>query len=398
MKRLLAALLLGTAVVAAYSARAATPNQINGCQYLTTLPTLTNGQTTVLHCDVNGKILTSGSSARTPLTADLNLDVFPGNVGKTPAPNDNSNCLAPNSCATINGAIAKRKNYDTKGFNVFIHIHGFSTTYNENVLVDGPNVGNGLVVLDGENDSGTGATIDANNAGASVTGQNGAQVFLEGVNIQNSSTGQGVLSQYNAWMEITNTIFGNVGGEMIHANASSEIFLQDGITISGNATSALHATAQGFIGFDNRIITCTGSPAFSAYFAGLAGSAYIEALGSSFSGCSTVTGEHFSMNHNSSIRTGTNNIAFFPGNLTGVAQSSSAFDDWGTIGYLSTVAALSSGPAQAPCDAFSSGIALTITDALAPTYLGTLTGGSTVQVTARCHWNTSTSTGTWLSE
>ena len=65
MKRLLLALSFLFLAAMEGAAQPVAPNQVNGCIYLTTLPTLTNGQTTPFHCDVNGKLLTTGGGGGT---------------------------------------------------------------------------------------------------------------------------------------------------------------------------------------------------------------------------------------------------------------------------------------------------------------------------------------------
>ena len=62
MKRLALALLFLSGV-SSVEAQQKTPNNVNGCLYVSSLPTLTNGQTTVLHCDANGKLYVNGVNA-----------------------------------------------------------------------------------------------------------------------------------------------------------------------------------------------------------------------------------------------------------------------------------------------------------------------------------------------
>ena len=66
MRALLVAILavLGVSAVQAQPAPAA----INGCVYLSSPPTLTNGQTSPFQCDVNGKLLTSSSGGGSGIT------------------------------------------------------------------------------------------------------------------------------------------------------------------------------------------------------------------------------------------------------------------------------------------------------------------------------------------
>lgn len=247
-----------------------------------------------------------------------------------PAASDSNDCLTfSTSCLTIQGAINKATGaVDTTGNPVYIQPYGAPATFSEAITVAGPLAGNGILVISGQ---GGGVTISSPNANATVGASNGAQVLVQGVTL--TSTGGACLAAtVGASVNVTNMSFGNCSGTMIDSASNATVFVGGGVVIAGNALSFLHANSLGNISLDGTTVTCTGSPAFSQYFAGLSGSSYIEAIGASFSGCGSVTGYKYTVNRLGSVRTNTNNLNFFPGSLPGTVLSNGVFDDYGTGG------------------------------------------------------------------
>lgn len=79
MRGLLAGLLLLCGLGLA-QAQSNTPAQINGCVYVTLLPTLTNGQQSVFHCDSSGQLLVDDATGVTSVVNnDGTLTISPTN-------------------------------------------------------------------------------------------------------------------------------------------------------------------------------------------------------------------------------------------------------------------------------------------------------------------------------
>lgn len=347
---------------------------------------MVNGRATASYCgDVTANFIPPG--ARTRLTGALVLWVVKTNVNA--GSSDSNDCLTfQTACLTINGAIAKLKNYDTEGNTVNIQPYGNPQTYTENVLAFGPMVGGGTIVINGQ---GT-VTIDGANANPSISSINAASVLLQNIGVVNSGSGAAVNASTAGIIDVASGVaLGSTGGSQLDSNQGGVIVVGT-VTIAGTSTSFLHANSQGVIVLDGATVTCLGNPVYTAYDAG-ASFSYIEAIGATFTACSGVTGPRFSLNRNATIRTNTNNISFFPGNSQGSVSSGAVFDDYGSWSLFTTVAGLSA----YPCNVTSAGVMATVTDAVTPTYKGALTGGGTPASETRviCSWNGTT--GTWLS-
>lgn len=255
--------------------------------------------------------------------------------------NDNNDCKSfATACLTMNGALLKvMNNNDLAGNQVYIQptaSTGNPQTWTENLVISGPTFGGqgnfegaGELVISGQ---AGGVTLSSSNSKPVILIENGANVVVQGVKITSTSTGSGILVQSESFANINNVTFGNVGGTMTDVSGNSTLQSGAGVVISGNAISFLHANSLGYANLDSQTITCTGSPVMSSYFLGMSGSSYVESIGTSFSGCGSVTGSKFTLNRNATVRTDTNNLNFFPGNIAGTISSGAMFDDFGTSG------------------------------------------------------------------
>lgn len=237
--------------------------------------------------------------------------------------NSNDCLTTPTACLTIQGAVNKALNtIDTQGNNVTINALFAGGPYTGVVTVNGPMVGGGILVIQG---SVAGTALTVNSGSFAITALNGANVQLKNFTVTNSGAGGGVSSQFGSSLTLAVGMnYGTVGASQIDSRAS--IVVANAYTISGNGVSHMHADALGTIGADALVVTCTGSPAFSSYFIGV-GSAYAELIGTTFSGCGSVTGPRHTVNRNGSIRTNTSNPLFFPGNSAGTVVSSGTLDN-----------------------------------------------------------------------
>lgn len=260
------------------------------------------------------------ASARLRLTATRSYQV----VGSRP--DDLGDCLTfATACKTIQGAVNKAYALDTGGNTVNIQLSVPTGPYTGAVVLNGPMTGGGTIVF---------TTISGGPALVTVTGANaftlngGATATFKNLQISTITSGAGIIANNGSTVSIgTSMIFGNVAAAMLDSRSYSNIVLSFGYTISGSATSAIHADGMGSFLLDNQVITCTGSPNFSAYFMGV-GTGYVEMIGTTFSGCGTVTGIRFLVNNNGALRSDTSNINLIPGNAQGYVSKGGTFDSF----------------------------------------------------------------------
>ncbi|RWC28804.1 tail fiber domain-containing protein [Mesorhizobium sp.] len=118
--------------------------------------------------------------------------------------------------------------------------------------------------------------------------QNGAAVAIRGFKLSNSGSGAGISAQLSANVSATNVNFGVCGGSHYNCGTGANIDIGGNYTISGSALSHWHCGAFGRIGINALTLTLTGTPAFGAYFCGVAqGAVYVS--GVTFSGAATGT-------------------------------------------------------------------------------------------------------------
>ena len=253
--------------------------------------------------------------------------------------NDANSCLSfATACKTIQGAVnLAYSKLDTAGNTVNILLSVPQGPYTETTTINGPMVGGGTLVI--TTITGGPALVTTTSANA-FTVNGGASVQFKNLQISTITSGAGIIANNGSTVTIgSGMVFGNVVAAMLDSRSYSNIVLSSGYTISGNATSAIHADGMGSLLLDNQVITCTGSPAFSAYFVGV-GTGYVEAIGTTFSGCGTVTGLRFLVNNNGALRTDNGSLTFFPGDTQGYTVKGGAFDS--LITSIRTIASGSS--------------------------------------------------------
>lgn len=258
---------------------------------------------------------------------------------------DSNSCLTmTNSCATVQGAVKKAlTKYDAASQNVTIVLN---QARNECVTVTGPlGIGTAIITIQG---SYNGIVLSCNTAGGNaITASYGAIVAVTTIILQTTGSANACLAAGGGGQIILNqnvTFAGCVGAEMDAQGAS--INASQGWTISGGGQSVLHAHVGGIISIDNSTVTCTGSPAFSAYFVGVSDSV-VEALNNVFTNCGTVTGPRFTVNNLGNIRTaigaGSGDLNYFPGNSQGTTDAVSSYNEYQSVNKVSGVQTVNAG-------------------------------------------------------
>lgn len=160
MKKLLVLLFL---IASPALAQQTTPAQVNGCIYNSSLPILTNGQSSVFQCDVNGKLLVSPKSvAPSGAAGGVLSGTYPNPGFANPLTLPNSTSIGAGSAITSSGSGG------SLGSNAFN-----STSY---LPLAGGTMAGGLVIPSGDltlNGSGSGSSL----LNAPATGGGTATLF-----------------------------------------------------------------------------------------------------------------------------------------------------------------------------------------------------------------------------
>lgn len=192
---------------------------------------------------------------------------------------------------------------DTSGHFCYINIADSATT---GVQITNLPIGGGGIVFRGDNLS----PISWSKSGGNlIEAFYNAIVYVQGFDLSTSVSGRCILSSAGATVIVSNTNYGACASAHNEAANMGTIVLGTR-TIHGNAVSHIHVPNDGLVLDNNNVVTISGTPSFSAYYAGLSNGC-LEAIGTSYIG--SATGRKFFVHYNGSIRTDTNNPNLFPG-------------------------------------------------------------------------------------
>ena len=326
-----------------------------------------------------GAQVSAGSPIRQKLTASLTLYVGGTYLNSS----DSNDCLSfANQCATVQGAVNKAYNlYDTQGNNINITVCAACTaTYTGAVVVSGPLVGGGVLTINGNGVP----VLTSTSSVSTLLVQNGANVSTQNISYTNTGSGSCLTSTVNGILTVsTGVVVGSCGAMQLAVSAGGTAVVT-ALTIASGAVAqaAFHVPALGNLNMDGATITCGATnPTYSLYFIGV-GSAYAEAIGTTFSGCGSVTGPHFTVNRNGAIRANSSDInvaGFFPGSAQGTLTANGVFDSYGSTSFNVTVANLPT------CIAGIKGVPASVSDATAWVTGGALTGGGSTWAGVICN-------------
>jgi hypothetical protein len=216
-----------------------------------------------------------------------------------------------------------KNNYDLAGFPVTIQLadgtYGRVNGKDNVVFCDGYVVGQvGNVTFHGNSAHPENVVITARSN--NIFEIMNTRVHVDGITLTGTGSTVGLLSYFGARITFTNMVFGPMGTG-IHLSAFGGIILaQSDYRITGGAGYHMLADTPGSrIHIDNRTVTLSNNPAFSAAFATAENLALISAYGNKFPG-TPATGTRYIVNMNSVIQA-SGGETHFPGNSTGAVAT-----------------------------------------------------------------------------
>lgn len=223
---------------------------------------------------------------------------------------------------TIAKAAAVAQSLDNNGFAITVSVA--DGTYTAGASLNSPLVGNGLISIIGNATTPANCVINATSANV-FSANYGATITVKGFKCTTTTAGSILYALYGGTITFDRMDFGSCAGPHITASDRGEVLstLLGSYTISGSAVSHIHAYQFGEIVIGYTTITVTGTPAFSAYFCGNAGS-FINFEGTTFSGA--ATGQRFVVHKNGMIDTNLQGFNYFPGSIAGVIRPGSQYD------------------------------------------------------------------------
>jgi hypothetical protein len=299
-----------------------------------------------------------GPASPTTISQLAQLGVLTTYYVNASAPNDANSCLSAGAaCKTLQGAWNKAavSNYGLGGAAIQVA----DGTYSAGLLAAGTWAGAGPVAIVGNNTTPSNVVIN-------VTGNNAikiknAYVTISGIKFITAASFGQVVAYDGGDISISNVEFSGSTGQHITAVNGGRVHITGNYKISGGGESHWHANTGALIEvLNSAVITLTGTPAFSAYFAGAAYDGKIVIGGGvSFSGA--ATGPKWLAHNFGKIDTSGLGCSSLPGSIPG-----SFSDTWGLCdGLFSGVNGLAAG-APLPADAYFTGNANTAASAALP--------------------------------
>lgn len=292
-----------------------------------------------------GTLLSDGGPAIIGLTTNLTLYVNPSTTtaancnGLTcQAGNDSNSCLTISApCATITHAINLFQiNYNLRTYQATVQLSDINVTgasygqtqVTQNLLggvCGGGNTANQLTIQ-GNTTTPTNVVIVGSGGNAaftfvSVTCPIMLKYFQIGASTSGAAAaGNGITADFGSKVYYSNITWGYVTNSYSHVSAEYESMIeQEGPeTIVGGGGVHWYATLGAQILMSNTI-TCTGTPAFGSAFVAINNGAIFSLNGSTFSGCSGVTGTRYIADSTAIFANlGVDPNSVFPGNANGV--------------------------------------------------------------------------------
>jgi len=229
------------------------------------------------------------------------------------------------------------KTIDTQGFSVAVNVG--AGTFTGTVAAYSEHVGGGSISIIG---AGMASTTISTTSANCVVAYFGARLSVSGMKLQTTTSGSCLLAGLQGQIDFNNIDFGACAGSHCDAVEDGLILSSSGTyTISGGAISHWHShNSYAKIKVSFCTITLTGTPAFSAYFAGVA-AGLIECVSNTFTG--SATGQKFYAHLNGYIYAGTEDLNYLPGSTAGTVTEFGAYQSTTGVGNFLAQAALFSG-------------------------------------------------------
>lgn len=236
---------------------------------------------------------------------------------KTTGSDSNDGLTFANAFQTIQKAIDTYiKNLDTDIYDVYISVS--DGTYTSGGTVNGKPPGRGTLFIQGNLTTPSNVIINTTSSDA-FSCRNGAYVNIRGFKITTTTSGRGILSEIHSSVTYGNINFGSCAQSQVECGVDSYLYAAFNYEISGSAVSHFHSAASGALILTNPItITLTGTPNFSAYFAG---SAFGGMLLQNLTFVGSATGKRYLAHKMSCIDVGVTSETYLPGSIAGTVES-----------------------------------------------------------------------------
>lgn len=209
---------------------------------------------------------------------------------------------------------------DLGGYDVTIQLA--DGTYSSGILQNSPQVGAGLVTIQGNAVTPANVVVQSASGFYAVAAENGAALRVKDFEIQSATNG-GLRASTGAALQYTNMRFGACAQHQIRADDLGRITCLGHYAIVGNGQSHWCSVGGGLIRCQAKTVTLTGTPAFSSGFVNnqIGGLSIVN--GNSFSG--SATGARYAIDTNAVVYVAGAGGTYLPGNASGTAASGAQY-------------------------------------------------------------------------
>lgn len=212
--------------------------------------------------------------------------------------------------ATIQKGIDLAYSIDTGGNNVVVSIA--DGAYTAGAVAAGHLIGGGMLYIAGNEITPANVTVTC--ASSDCFRFVGGRHFIYGMTLKTTGAYTLIRATMASYVQYSAMVFDDSGESYLSTESNSTTYAFGANTMIGDAVSAFHTTGHGTC-VTTGTFTLTGTPAFSAYFAGNAG------MGSSTFGFATftgaATGKRFLAHNWGVIDVGSGSDTFLPGSIAG---------------------------------------------------------------------------------
>jgi hypothetical protein len=274
---------------------------------------LTDTATVTWDFSVAGQAKANAAAGRELLTGNRTYYVrTDGNDGNAGLVNN-----AGGAFLTIQKAVDTAAALDSSIYNVTVQIADGTYT---GATVLKKLLGSGYLFIKGNLSTPANVLISTTSASCFAAGSIGGLFYLQGMKLQATTSGYGLLSTIPNVIFFDTMDFGAVPAGHAHIyNSASYVTSGGNYTVSGGGGYHILCGEMGYTNIAGRTITVSGTPAFGNAFAAAQNSALLFAPGITFSG--SATGPRFSATSNGTIFTGGGGASYFPGNAGGTEST-----------------------------------------------------------------------------
>jgi len=191
-------------------------------------------------------------------------------------------------------------------------------TYTAGCNATAPRLGTGTVTIQGNEAHPENVVVTAASVGCFRVAS-GAALVVKDMELRTTGSVHGLVALLGGHIQFGNVRFGSCGGVHLRAEIAALIEAAGNYSIVAGAASHFNAGLAGIIRVMSRVVTLTGTPAFSSAFAQGATGGQTVLVGNTFSGAGS--GKRYDVSLNAALNVGGAGVNYLPGSVAGTTAT-----------------------------------------------------------------------------